>query len=369
MIGRRGIATAPQFFFDVRRRHPIDATAPLQTDNGRLMRKLDLRYRIAISALLATFAAWLILQQYRMNPEFHSDFGLVWYGARALISGVDPYPLVGPGRTYDFGWPLYYPATSFVAAIPIAWLPESAAATLYVAVATFLLAFGITRRSWHLLPLFASEAFVSSARLGQWSLIFTAALFFPTLAALSLAKPQAALPILAASTRWRSFVAAILGGTVMIIASLILLPSWPAEWLRIVGNAEGLSMPITHFAGFMVLFVLLRWRRPESWLILVTACMPQSWGFYNTLVLFTIPGTLTEAVALLAIAAVGSGLGGFILPADLTKAGFYDWVGGIIVVSVYLPAVAIVLRRPNRGEMPAWLSWIVARRQRVPSPR
>src|SRR5688500_20281127 len=119
---------------------------------------------------------------------------MAWYGAGALANGDNPYSLVGPGRAFDFWSLLIYPATALVAVMPLMALSEHAAAIVFVAFSTFLLAFGVTRNVWHLLPLFLTEPYANSARLGQWSILLTAFLFFPLLGLLLCAKPQPAIP-------------------------------------------------------------------------------------------------------------------------------------------------------------------------------
>ena len=112
------------------------------------------------------------------------------------------------------------------------------------------------------------------------------------------------------------------------------------------------------FGGFLVLLVLFRWRRPESWLLLVLACLPQSWGWYGALPVFTIPASLFQSLFLACAATVGSWLGALIVPKPGTAEDLYAWVGSLIVFTIYLPAVILILRRPNVGEGPGWMRLI-----------
>ena len=138
-------------------------------------------HRIIFATVLAVLAALFAHEQYHLARP-HSDFGMVWFGARALLGHSDPYSLIGPGKTFNYDWPLIYPVPALVAALPLAALSEQWATTFFVGISTWLLAFGITRDGWYRIPLFTTGAFIASAQLGQWSILFTAALFIPALA-------------------------------------------------------------------------------------------------------------------------------------------------------------------------------------------
>src|SRR5919107_5901674 len=56
------------------------------------------------------------------------DFDQVWFAARALFAGRNPYAEIGPGLHFDWPAPLYYPLTAAVAVSPLAMLDRSMAA-------------------------------------------------------------------------------------------------------------------------------------------------------------------------------------------------------------------------------------------------
>jgi hypothetical protein len=66
-----------------------------------------------------------------------------------------------------------------------------------------------------------------------------------------------------------------------------------------------------------------------------------------------------EIVFLTSIATAGSYLGALIIPPNIGESGFFGWVGSLIVFTIYLPAVALILRRPNAGNAPAFLSLVM----------
>lgn len=313
--------------------------------------------RLLVALAVATLGAVILVVELGRHDVFHTDFGPLWFGARALLDGRNPYPLVGPGREFDWEWTLLYPGPALVAALPFAWLSEQVAAVSFVFVSTFLLAYGISRRSWHLLPIFASEAFANSARLAQWSILFTAALFLPALAFFAVAKPQAGIPVLAASSS-AGLRAAGVGGLVLIIVSLALLPTWPLDWVGQLQQTDHMRPAIGRLGGILVLLLLLRWRRREAWLVMMMALIPQTWGWYNVLILFTVAATFREAAALALFSTAGALAAPYVIGAEDVD-GFYATVGALQVATAYLPATLLVLRRPNKGEPPAWLAYLI----------
>ena len=54
----------------------------------------------------------------------------IWFAARALFAGQDPYVVIGPGRVFSFPWPFYYPLTAAVLGLPLALLPLTLARTV-----------------------------------------------------------------------------------------------------------------------------------------------------------------------------------------------------------------------------------------------
>lgn len=83
--------------------------------------------------LVAALIAFLVYNGYQLAPpHWHSDFSLSWFGAKSMLQGKSPYPLVGPGGPFRYQFPLVYPATAFVAAMPFALLPEYLASSAFV---------------------------------------------------------------------------------------------------------------------------------------------------------------------------------------------------------------------------------------------
>ena len=285
-----------------------------------------------------------------------TDFGMMWFGARAMLAGQNPYDLVGPGLQFDWVYPLLYPGTALVTGIPFAWLSENAASVAFVGVSSLLFAYGITRSSWHLLPLLASEAFRQSVMAAQWSLILTAALFLPWLAALVAVKPQTGAAVLASTTR-AGLIAAGIGSLALLLVSLAFIPSWPADWLALIQGPTAHMRPrVLAPGGILVLLLLTRWRRPEAWLIMILACLPQTLASYSLLMLLTVASTFREAGVLVLISTAGGYADPYLVAGQPTADELYRLLANVEVATAFLPATLLVLRRPNTGNGPAWLA-------------
>ena len=305
---------------------------------------------MTVAVAIAAMAIGIVLVTYSNNNTYRSDFELLLFGGRSLLRGIDPYPLVGPGRTYDLPWHLIYPASALEIAVPFTAMSGKAGTASFIGLSTFLLAYGATRRDWHLLPLFLSEAFLSSARLGQVSILATATLFLPQLFIWASVKPQTFLPPLIAARSRIAWIYAIVGTVVLLSISIAVVPKWPIEWLSQIRNLSHMKAPILRPGGFLVLLALLRWRRPEAWLLIAMAVSPQSWGWYNTLPLFTIPANFRQSLGLLVWVTLAGVLGAALIPSNLNREEFYNWGGALHVFSIYLPCVAMILARGERIE-------------------
>ncbi|MBA2706542.1 MAG: hypothetical protein H0U59_01890 [Gemmatimonadaceae bacterium] len=307
------------------------------------------RQRLLLALGIALFVGLNLYITHEKYDNTRSDFSLIWFGARALLNGADPYRLVGPGLVFDSQWTSLYPATAYVLGIPFAPLPERWASIAFVSVSAFLLAYGMTRHSWHLLPLFPSVPFIFSAQVAQWSILATAGIFIPYLAVVAAAKPQSFIPILAASRTRTPIVAAAIGSLILVGVSLLLLPSWPREWLDLARQAGHVRPPVVRLGGVFILLVLLKWRRPEAWIVATMAVMPQTWFPYNTLPLLALPNTYREACVLSLLASAGAYLTGIYFgglpPAEAATVG-----GQLAVATAYLPATIMILRFPNIAE-------------------
>jgi hypothetical protein len=288
----------------------------------------------------------------------HSDFATVWYGARLLLQRQNPYLLIGPGKPFEMPSPPYYPAPAFVAVIPLTLLSAHWASTVFIFLSAGLLAYGSTRESWHLLPVLPSVSFLTSAQLGQWAILFAAALYFPAISALAVVKPQNSVPVIAAARESRPLLFAVTGGAVLTAATFIFLPHWLSDWSRLVRQSHDFAVPLFQYTGVVVAAVLVRWRRPEAWLVLVAACVPQTWYPYNGLLLLLVAQTYHEACVLSLVSSAAWVAAALLSDGPARSPQVRSAQEAALIFGCYLPAAIAVIRRPNEGPPPFFLGWL-----------
>ena len=310
--------------------------------------------RLLVAATVAAVGSAFTAAEYFRNAAHHSDFGIIWFGARSMFRGVNPWPLVGPGLAFDWSWPLLYPGTALVLASPLTLIPESASATLFVFISVFLLIWGATRDSWNRLPAVISLPFVVASSAGQWSALLASTWFLPFAAVACAAKPMIGLSLLAGARDKKTLYYAAAGGIVLALIAFAFVPTWPQSWLGTLRSTSHMRAPITCTGGIAIALVLMCWRRPEAKFLFVLACMPQSPAIYDLLlILFIVPETYGESAALSLTCSIGLLLSN--LGPDFPPVSFVSMRGMLNVAVCYLPATIVILRRPNEGPAFSWM--------------
>jgi hypothetical protein len=276
------------------------------------------------------------------------DYDLLWYAGQAMRAGLSPYEAVGPGRLFDTGYPHYYPLPAVLLALPLSWLPIVLARAVFAGVSAAVLGFAITRDGLTRVWMCTSGAFVMAVWSVQWSPLLTAALFLPTLGAVFTAKPNIGLALFVSAPSRRAAITA----AALIAATLVVQPRWPLAWLATLGSTPHLRAPLTHPAGALLLLAVLRWRRPEARLLLALAMVPQNAAAYELLPLFVIPRGRKQMMLLALLSHV-------VLMVQMGVLFNYDRTFPIVLC--YLPALVMVLRRPNQGHIPASLERLACR--------
>ena len=302
----------------------------------------------AIVSLIAGLYGGGLAYAFMSRPNFYADFLAWWFAARALLRGADPYAVVPSQAPYFISDPLVYPLPTVLTVVPFSWMPLTLAGALFVGVSALLLAWALTRDGYDRLPLFASFPFVMAASLGQWAPLVTAAALLPGAGFLAVCKPTLAAA-LAFSRLTRSI---IVGGAAFLVASLAVEPKWPARWLANVGHAAPHPAPLFTLAGVACVLALIKWRREDARLVFGMAAVPQLAMFADQLPLMTVARTRVEAMVLALLSHVGGVA--WLMMRNPTDHPAWDGTN-LMLASVYLPALMLVLRRPNEGELPAWL--------------
>lgn len=213
------------------------------------------------------------------------DLAWPFIGAARLMAGQNPY-----GGVYPLDLGLYYPLPAVMLLVPLVPLGLPLATALFVFLSVFLLAYA--RPPW---PIFLSAPFVLAVLWGQWAPLLTAAALLPAAAPLALCKPNMGIPaLLYKPTRGKA-----IGCTVVALVSLIILPTWPLDWLRGLGAHQNFTPLLVLPFGPLLLLLIRQWREKDARLILALACLPQR--FPDMLLLWLIPAT-TRGALLLSIA-------------------------------------------------------------------
>jgi len=314
-----------------------------------LMRRAMLLAAPCLVGALGALYAWYTQ---RNPPHLLIDFDQNYAAAHFLRQGRDPYQLIGPGREFDWQWPLFYPLTTAVAAMPFTllpmWLAPIVLGGIGAAVFTIALQRSAQRGAWRFLALL-SKPFLVAVVTGQASCLLASAFVLWPLASLAAIKPNIGAAIVAARADRRGIIAAVTGGAILLGISLALRPGWVAEWLSAVRSNPFRLPAIARPGGFLLLLSLLRWRRPEARLLFALAVVPQTLFIYDALPLFFIPRRATEAIALVVLSHFAF-LMALNLPAVADVNSRIIIVGNWVVGGLFLPCLALVLLRPNRRD-------------------
>ncbi len=309
----------------------------------------SIRARLAVALSVGVAACGLLLLTKYLLPDSSTDFSALWQGARVLLQGRNPYELIGPGRQIPYPYELHYPASSLVAIMPLSWLSQRAADLVFVFSSAALLAFGATKENWNRIWIFFTPAFIISARSGQFSPLIAAGYFLPLAAAALPIKPSTGLAVMATWNDRRAWYAAGLVALVTVSISFILLPGWVNDWLDGTLSSGEYVSPVRKMGGFVLLLAALRWRQREARLLLCLAVIPQVSSWYEALLPLLVARTRRECQVLSMMSAAGYLL--MIPLAFINSTGeiAIPTVGNMMVAFAYLPALIVVLRRPNEG--------------------
>lgn len=327
------------------------------------IQRVPTRIRVLLSVALGCVAgAMTALESARIpGPR---DFGQVWFAARSILSGVDPYPLVGPGLRFEWSSPLVYPLTAALAAVPFAPFSEPVASVLFTMLGGAFFAWTLMEYGYGPLFGFFSYAVREAAAAAQWSMLISASLVISPLSFLLVAKPTVGAVLFFARPRRTAIAGAVLLGT----TAFIIQPSWIVDWLRAVHRYVELGAPDLPYrsvigfpGGFIPLACLTRWRRPEARLLAALVCVPVTLMAYETVPLFLVPRTFAQAATLVGLSYAQHQLTLALTPTPWTHHAMTQISGQLFVLLVYVPASIMVLRRPNEGPAPRWLEERLAR--------
>jgi hypothetical protein len=300
-------------------------------------------------ALVATAISWRA--QYVAHGN-GSDHVLLYRAAKTLLAGGDPYQIGPGGQLPGVNLRLFYPLPSVALGLPFVWLSPENAAIAFVACSAALLGFALTREGFDRVPLLLSVSFLAAAQFAQSTPLILALALIPATRALSMLKPNIGLAIFA----WQpSFKNVMLACAIFVIPA-VLWPSWPRSWYASVHGSPAHHAPALTGVGALALLSILRWRRPEGRLLFAMTVLPHGLYFYDELPLWLLAQTRREAIVLTLTSWLGW-LGWNIASPGPRVPDSAPWA----VAALYLPALVMLLRRPNAGQIPVVLEPVVAR--------
>ena len=293
--------------------------------------------RIMIGVGVGIAAALLAWVAHGFPMEGHSDFDQLWIAARAIQAGADPYEAVRRVEAY----PLFYPLPAVLLASPMAFFPLELAKVIWGGLGAGLLAYAAFSYKRALPTALLGAGFLNAIVVAQWAPFLTAAAVLPWASVAWVAKPSIGLALLIAYPHRKAF----LYGGALLIVSLIAMPSWPGEWFHAL--RDSIQTPLVlRPGGFILLLAALRWRTPEGRLLTALACVPQTVGLYETLPLFLIPRSRWEGYALATLSFIAAAIQETLAGHTITEFINSKWPS--LLLFCYLPALVILLRRPNR---------------------
>jgi hypothetical protein len=127
----------------------------------------------------------------------------------------------------------------------------------------------------------------------------------------------------------------MLGAALIVVASLLIMPSWPWRWLSQIDRYAGFT-PLLAFFGPVLILTLFFWRDWHARFLFFLSITPQHYMFYDQLLVWMIPQTARQ----MGFLTVTAWIAYFCINEDYTT----NWpTVPLIMLGVYLPALSVVL--------------------------
>jgi hypothetical protein len=304
------------------------------TDTPQPKRSAAVRYRPLFLVLALGFVLGFRLLLYIWIPDRSSDFDLLYNAAVHLVQGENAYPVATQWFTY--------PLPAVLLAVPFTAIPLGTARLIFDVLVGWAFVFALWRyRGTFALLAVLSGTFLFAISNSQTTPLMVAASLVPALGFLLAVKPNTSASLWIA----RPSRMAVLGVSVFLVLSLVVLPSWPRDWwMALLQDNTDLVPPVLRPFGLVLLLAALRWRSPEGRLLLAIAFIPQNTLPHELVALALIPANLVEmgilvAGSWIAVAVVADQLQLSHNIAEWTAASWPATLG-----AVYLPMLYLVLR-------------------------
>jgi hypothetical protein len=168
---------------------------------GRSAEPVDHRIRLSICVVAAMLTAHYVYFL-ATHKSFHRDLGQLWFAAGEILAGRNPYLSIGPGRAYDWPWPLYYPLPAVVASIPLRLMSEPVAMAAFAGSSIGIFGWALGEKGYPSLLALVSFATWHAITLVQLSPLFASAVILAPVSALLVMKPTSGAAVFVARPTW-----------------------------------------------------------------------------------------------------------------------------------------------------------------------
>jgi hypothetical protein len=295
-------------------------------------------WRIKASLAAGLIAGLFVMSLYlRQRPGVISDWDPTWVATKALLRGDSPYAAIQVPP-----WPnwLLYPLPALLFTVPFTYLPLWIARAVFAALGAAAFTFVVTRKGRWTLYFLLSGAMLWSWLDVQWPPLLIAAALTPAFSWILVVKPTVGFALWVAYPNRK----AVFGGLVLVAISVLVRPGWITEWLASVARTPHQSN-LLRPGGFLLLLGLLRWRRPEGRLLAALSLIPQTTALYEVLPLALLSENRLQAAMFAALTMLAHLLFQLGPQGPWPVGAKYQW--WVLLILVYLPALALVLARPR----------------------
>jgi hypothetical protein len=315
-------------------------------------RRPGYRSRLLVAVLFAVVGVAISWRAQYVAHGNGSDHILLHGAAKRLLVGLDPYQIGPDDRLPAVNARIFYPLPGLFLGLPFVWLSPPNAAIAFIGCSAALLGFALTREGFGRVPLVFSVSFLASAQFAQSAPLIFALALFPATRALSMLKPNLGLAFFA----WRPSRRNVFVAAAIFVVSLLFWPRWLHGWYLTAHSSPVHHAPAATGVGAFALLSILRWRRPEGRLLFAMSVVPHGLYFYDELPLWIVAQTRRESMVLVLTSWLGW------VGWNLTSPGprvpdSSSWS----VAALYLPALVMLLRRPNVGDVPPSIERVAGR--------
>lgn len=231
---------------------------------------------IAVAALVACIAAFIAAPGTDPAAPIATDIDQLWYAARALIGGSDPYEAVGPNSPFAGPYKVMYPLPAILVAVPFSWFPIEVLRATVAASGTGLLTFCIARADARGLVVLLSRALYLNVTLVNWTPLLMLIWWWPRAAVLVAIKPTIGVEMLAGLKRYQEAIPGLVAAAAVTAFCFLIRPTWFADWLQATQSGPTTRPWILTPWAFIVLAALMFPNRWQSRFLAVFMLVPQT---------------------------------------------------------------------------------------------